>query len=182
MALRLKAACWNEQHLCVSPPEPAEVCRDDKCSLWPTQGRGGKPLSLGRKISPYIWARHVQVEPGFMGEETANFSGWIDLSLSPGSSSGPNGKGWDVGRSCAPTCSSSDPPTHEQGACEESSFPTVAGVAQWTECQPANRKVISSIPSQGTCLCCRPGPPWRECERQPITVSLLLFLLPFPSL
>ena len=26
----------------------------------------------------------------------------------------------------------------------------LAGVAQWTECQPANQKVASSIPSQGT--------------------------------
>ena len=28
----------------------------------------------------------------------------------------------------------------------------LAGVAQWTECQPANQRVASSIPSQGTCL------------------------------
>ena len=35
---------------------------------------------------------------------------------------------------------------------------TLADVAQWTECQPANQRVASSIPSQGTCLGCRPGP------------------------
>ena len=28
----------------------------------------------------------------------------------------------------------------------------LAGVAQWTECQPVNQKVIGLIPSQGTCL------------------------------
>ena len=34
----------------------------------------------------------------------------------------------------------------------------LAGVAQWTEHQPVNRKVASSIPSQGTCLGFGPGP------------------------
>ena len=34
----------------------------------------------------------------------------------------------------------------------------LAGVAQWLEHQPANQKVTSSIPSQGTCLGCGPGP------------------------
>ena len=59
----------------------------------------------------------------------------------------------------------------------------LAGVAQWIECQPANQRVASSIPSQGTCLGCRPGPQYRVHERQPhIDVSLLLFLLPSPSL
>ena len=33
-----------------------------------------------------------------------------------------------------------------------------AGVAQWTECGLANQSVAGSIPSQGTCLGCRPGP------------------------
>ena len=28
----------------------------------------------------------------------------------------------------------------------------LAGVAWWTECWPANHRVASSIPSQGTCL------------------------------
>ena len=33
-----------------------------------------------------------------------------------------------------------------------------AGVAQWIEHGPANHRVASLIPSQGTCLACRPGP------------------------
>ena len=32
----------------------------------------------------------------------------------------------------------------------------LAGVAQWIEQQPANQRVASLIPSQGTCLGCRP--------------------------
>ena len=35
-----------------------------------------------------------------------------------------------------------------------------AGVAQWFERWPANQGVASLIPSQGTCLCCQPGPQW----------------------
>ena len=57
---------------------------------------------------------------------------------------------------------------------------SLASVAQWIEHQPANQKVAGSIPSQGTCLGCRPGPQLRACERQLIHVSLpvsLLFLL-----
>ena len=63
----------------------------------------------------------------------------------------------------------------------------LAGVAQWTECWPVNYMVNGSIPngsipSQGTCLGCRPPPRRRVCERQPrIDVSLPLFLPPFPS-
>ena len=34
----------------------------------------------------------------------------------------------------------------------------LAGVAQWIDCWTANQKVSSSIPSQGTCLGCGPGP------------------------
>ena len=34
----------------------------------------------------------------------------------------------------------------------------LAGVAQWIECGPANQRVAGSIPSQGTCLGCGPGP------------------------
>ena len=57
------------------------------------------------------------------------------------------------------------------------------GVAQWIECQPVNQTVAGSIPSQGTCLRCKPDPQWGACKRQPhIDVSLLLFLPPFPSL
>ena len=34
----------------------------------------------------------------------------------------------------------------------------LAGVAQWIERRPANQKVASLIPSEGTCLGCEPGP------------------------
>ena len=34
----------------------------------------------------------------------------------------------------------------------------LAGVALWIEHRPVNQKVIGWIPSQGTCLGCRPGP------------------------
>ena len=37
-------------------------------------------------------------------------------------------------------------------------FLALAGVAQWMERWPANKKVAGSIPSQGTYLDCRPGP------------------------
>ena len=59
--------------------------------------------------------------------------------------------------------------------------PALAGVAQWIECRPADRGVAGLIPSQGTCLGCGPGPQLGR-ERQPIAISLLLFLPPFPSL
>ena len=48
----------------------------------------------------------------------------------------------------------------------------LAGMAQWIERWPANQRVTGSIPSQGTCVGCRPGP---QCEGQPhIDVSLSL--------
>ena len=34
----------------------------------------------------------------------------------------------------------------------------LAAVTQWIQCQPVNQTVAGSIPSQGTCLGCRPGP------------------------
>ena len=34
----------------------------------------------------------------------------------------------------------------------------LAGVAQWIECRPVNRRVTGSIPTQGTFLGCGPGP------------------------
>ena len=45
----------------------------------------------------------------------------------------------------------------------------LAGVAQWTECQPINQRVMGSIPSLGTCLGCGVGPQFGACERQPHT-------------
>ena len=58
------------------------------------------------------------------------------------------------------------------------SFVALAGIAQWIERRPANQKVSGSIPSQGTCLGCRPGPWWGARKKQPHTdVSL-----PLPSL
>ena len=65
---------------------------------------------------------------------------------------------------------------------QKSKFSALAGVAQWTECWPVNQGVTGSIPSQGTCLGCGPGPQWGVWKRQPhIDVSHLLFLPPFPS-
>ena len=61
------------------------------------------------------------------------------------------------------------------------SFQALAGVAQWIELGPVNQRVAGSIPSQGMCLGCGPGPQLGACEGQPhIDVSLPLFLLPFP--
>ena len=54
------------------------------------------------------------------------------------------------------------------------------GVAQWTKCQPVNRKVTGSIPSQSTCLGHRPGPQWGAHERQPHSDVSLPFSLPSP--
>ena len=64
----------------------------------------------------------------------------------------------------------------------------LAGVAQWIEHQPVSQKVTDLIPGQGTCLGCRPGPQlggargtWSMFLSH-ISVSLFLFLPPFPSL
>ena len=52
---------------------------------------------------------------------------------------------------------------------------TLAGVAQWTERGLVNQRVAGSIPSQGTCLSCGPGPQLGACEGQPhIDVSFSL--------
>ena len=62
-------------------------------------------------------------------------------------------------------------------------LPALAGVAQWIEYWPVNQRVAVLIPSQGTCLGCRPGPQFGAHERQPhMDISLPLFLPPFPSL
>ena len=55
----------------------------------------------------------------------------------------------------------------------------LADIAQWIEYGLVNQRVASSIPSQGTCLGCGPGPQLGMHERQPHTdVSLPLS---FPS-
>ena len=51
------------------------------------------------------------------------------------------------------------------------------GVAQWIERWPADRKVTSAVPGQGTCLGRGPGPQYGMHERKPhIDASLP----PFP--
>ena len=58
----------------------------------------------------------------------------------------------------------------------------MAGVAQWIEQQPANERVTSWIPCQGTRLGCRPGPQLWARERQTYAdVPLLHFLLSLNS-
>ena len=59
--------------------------------------------------------------------------------------------------------------------------PGWCGPVDWVlACKP---KVAGSIPHQGTCLGCGPGPQLGAHERQPhIDVSLPLFLPPFPAL
>ena len=56
----------------------------------------------------------------------------------------------------------------------------LVGVAQWIERQPANQRVTGSIPSQGTCLGCGPGPQWGVHERQPHIDVSLSFSFPSP--
>ena len=63
----------------------------------------------------------------------------------------------------------------------EDTIEALVGVAQWMEHGPVNPRVTSSIPSQGTCLGCRPGPLLEVCKRQLTDFSLPVFLPPFPS-
>ena len=64
----------------------------------------------------------------------------------------------------------------------EKEHPTLAGVAQWTECRPANQRVAGSIPVRAHAWGAGQAPWTQVRERQPrIDVSLLLFLPPFPS-
>ena len=61
-------------------------------------------------------------------------------------------------------------------------YVSLAGAAQWIECQPANQKIAGSIPSQGTCLGGGPDPQLRVCETQPINEFLACQCFPpFPS-
>ena len=57
----------------------------------------------------------------------------------------------------------------------------LAGVAQWTEHQPVKQRAISSIPSQGTYLGCRPGPQLVILKSHPHAVFLPFSLSPFSS-
>ena len=58
---------------------------------------------------------------------------------------------------------------------------SLACVAQWTECWPVHQRVTSSIPGQGTCLDCGPGPQLGTWDKQPhIDISSLYFSLPSP--
>ena len=65
---------------------------------------------------------------------------------------GPGAYGWQqkATNSCF-TLSLSLPPSKTKQT-------ALACVAQWMECQPVNQKVAGSIPGQGTCLGCGPGP------------------------
>ena len=45
-------------------------------------------------------------------------------------------------------------------------------MAQWVGHHPTKRKVAGSIPSEGTCLGCRPGPHLGACERRLVDVAL----------
>ena len=61
----------------------------------------------------------------------------------------------------------------------------LAGVAQWIECQPANQEAAGSVPSQGTCLGCRPVPNLEASKRQPtryISHTLMFLSLSFSLL
>ena len=51
---------------------------------------------------------------------------------------------------------------------------SLAAVAQWTECWPVNQRVTGSIPSQGTCLACGPGPQLGVCFSPSLSPSLSL--------
>ena len=69
---------------------------------------------------------------------------------------------------------------------EEHLHIVLPGVAQWVGHHPKKQKVTRSIPSQGTCLGCGPGPWLGVCKGRPINVSLACqcffpFLPPLPS-
>ena len=62
----------------------------------------------------------------------------------------------------------------------EIELPSLTGVVQLVGCHPAKRKVTGSIPGQSICLGRGCGPRSGTYKRQPISVSLPLFLPPFP--
>ena len=51
----------------------------------------------------------------------------------------------------------------------------LAGVAQWIEHQPANKRVAGLIPSQGTGLGCELGPQWGGVRGNHTLMFLSLF-------
>ena len=53
---------------------------------------------------------------------------------------------------------------HDKAKHDKMRYITLTNVAQWVGHHPANQKVASSIPGQGTCLGCVPGPGWK-CAR-----------------
>ena len=67
-------------------------------------------------------------------------------------------------------------------ATNKTEVPALAGAAPWIGCRPVHGKLAGSIPGQGTGQRSGPGPRLEVCKRQPISVSLPLFLPPFPSL
>ena len=76
-------------------------------------------------------------------------------------------------------------PWHEQLSAQNQSLKrlvgSLAGVAQWIECQLVNQGLTGSIPSQGTCLGCGgPGPQCGARKRQPHTDVSLPFSHPSP--
>ena len=56
----------------------------------------------------------------------------------------------------------------------------LAGMAQCIEPPLANQRVAGSIPSQGTCLDCRPDPQWGAHDKQPHIDVSFSFSLPSP--
>ena len=57
----------------------------------------------------------------------------------------------------------------------------LAGVAQWIERQPMNQRVTGSIPSQGTCLGCKPGLWWGMVVSGNHTLMFLSLSFSLPS-
>ena len=57
----------------------------------------------------------------------------------------------------------------------------LAGVVQWIECWPVTQRVATWIPSQGTCLGCRPGTPSGGHARGNHMLMLLSLSFSFPS-
>ena len=71
-------------------------------------------------------------------------------------------------------------------SCIQKCSSTLAAVAQWAECRPEIQRVADWVPTQGSCLGCRPAKSpvggVRGLGEPRTDVSLPLFLPPFPSL